>query len=46
MRAAAGDVTEEDSEGLSTLMPVLFGDNGEAMIGAGKVRRFRYVGVR
>lgn len=32
-------------ESISTVTPVLFGDNGVAMMGEGIVRRLRYVGV-
>jgi len=35
----------DDRSGFSTLTPVVFGDSGDAMMGAGMVRRFRYVGV-
>ena len=38
-----GDADAERSD--SIVMPVVLGDNGDAMIGAGIVRRFRYVGV-
>lgn len=40
------DGVEDTGESTSTLTPVLFGDRGDAMIGAGMVWRLRYVGVR
>lgn len=46
MRFGAGVANEGDGKSASTEMPVVFGDNGVAMIGAGKVWRFMYVGVR
>ena len=42
MRPGVADV----GESTSTTIPVLFGESGEAIIGAGIVCRFRYVGVR
>lgn len=41
-----GAAKEGDGESASTDMPVVLGDNGVAMIGAGIVRLLRYVGVR
>jgi hypothetical protein len=35
----------DDVWSASMVRPVLLGDSGEAMMGAGNVRRFRYVGV-
>lgn len=36
---------DDNGESTSTEMPVTLGDSGDAMIGAGKVRRFRWIGV-
>jgi hypothetical protein len=35
----------DDVWSASMVKPVLLGDSGEAMMGAGIVRRFRYAGV-
>jgi hypothetical protein len=45
MRRVVDVLDEGEEELVSTVRPVLLGDSGEAMIGAGNVRRFRYVGV-
>lgn len=47
MRFGAGEESESKGEsGLSTVMPVVLGDSGEAIIGAGKVWRLNKTGVR
>lgn len=47
MRFGAGEENGEEGEsGLSTVIPVVLGDNGEAMMGAGKVCRLNEGGVR
>jgi hypothetical protein len=47
MRLGVGEAKGSGSwSGLSTVKPVVFGDNGEAIMGAGRVCRLRAVGVR
>ena len=47
IRFGGGDEIDADgSPGLSIVTPVVFGDRGVAMIGAGNVWRFSIVGVR
>lgn len=46
-RRIRGDGASEDNEeGASTETPVLFGDRGDAIMGAGIVRLLRWVAVR
>lgn len=40
-----GEENKGEGESASTVIPVVLGDNGDAIMGEGKVRRLRYVGV-
>lgn len=46
MRLVYGEKPDDGGSGFSTETPVELGESGDAMMGAGRVRRLRYVGVR
>lgn len=45
MRWEVEGLAENADESPSTEIPVVFGESGEAIMGAGRVRRFKYIGV-